>query len=112
MEVPRTHHGAVPCTLANSAEAQMHTSCPQAQAKFLPKQFYKCKKPKPAAPSTDQQVPQVAVPSGDRNVGCVSMNKKTCEAEAGCVWCNCSIRPAKCYAEVSTWRLGHTVHSF
>ena len=67
----------------------------QAQAKFLPKQFYKCKKPKPSA-DVD------ASGAEPLSIGCVAMSKKACEGESGCVWCNSSMWPAKCYEEVRT----------
>lgn len=32
-----------------------------------------------------------------------SMDKKTCDEEKGCIWCDCSLAvPARCYDEVST----------
>ena len=74
----------------------------QAQAKFLPKQFYKCKKPKAAA-----SLEQIATadpnpgPGPTPGAGCsMATEKKACGKEKGCVWCEGSFGPGSCYDEV------------
>jgi len=66
----------------------------QSQAKFLPKQFYKCKKPKKAVAAAPTPGPQPGA-------GCsMAMDKKSCGKEKGCLWCEGSFGPASCYDKV------------
>jgi hypothetical protein len=79
--------------------------CLQAQAKFLPKQFFKCKKPKKVVSMVQPAAAAASEPNPEPTpgAGCSSAtDKKGCGEEEGCVWCEGSFGPSSCYDEVMT----------
>jgi hypothetical protein len=67
----------------------------QSEAKFLPKEFFKCKELKPTAAAV------AAEPNPGPGAGCsMAVDKKACGKEKGCLWCEGGFGPGSCYDEV------------
>ena len=77
--------------------------CLQSQAKFLPKQFFKCKKPKKVVSLPQPATAADPNPEPTPGAACSgATDKKGCGEEKGCLWCEGSFGPGSCCDEVMT----------